>query len=109
MPLRAYMHPESFLVLRELNQYNARRIHRGHKERHVNYQHIVCLGLGLVGGSGIAFVLSWIVLGILKGNGRVFVERTWFRCLATCFYVGLTILLASAVGSVVQNTVRGSK
>jgi len=110
------------LVLCELGQYNAQRVLWGIEGHHVNYGQIVCLGLGLLVGSTSAFAISWTVLGRLKNNVRIVeeavvrnrmdkypVERNWFRCLATCFYVGLVILLASALGSIIQNTVKGSK
>lgn len=70
-------------------------------------RHIVCLGLGLLIGSSATFLASWIAMECLKGRAQLGVERIWFRSLAVCFYVGLTVLLASAVGSVVQNTVKG--
>ena len=112
----------SALVLCELSQYNTHRISWDPEEHLMNYRHIVYLGLGLLVGSTSAFAISWTVLGRLKNNVRIVeeavvrnrmdkypVERNWFRCLATCFYVGLVILLASALGSIIQNTVKGSK
>ena len=71
----------------------------------MNYGHMILLGLSLVVGSGVVLVTSWIVLECFKKSARVGVERTWFRCLATCFYVGLAILLAAAVGRIIQNIV----
>jgi hypothetical protein len=70
---------------------------------------IVCLGFILLVGSSLAFVVSWIVVGCFKNIARVGVERIWFRCLAVCFHVGLAVLLASALGVIVQNTVKGSR
>jgi hypothetical protein len=88
----------------------------------MNYRHIVYLGLGLLVGSTLAFVISWKALARINDNARIVeeavarnriekypVERNWFRCLTTCFYVGLVILLASALGSIIQNTAKGSK
>jgi hypothetical protein len=75
----------------------------------MNERHIVYLGLGLLISSSAAFLVTWRAVGRSKNTPRVGVERTWFRCLAVCFYVGLAVLLASAVGSVVQNTLKGIK
>ena len=73
----------------------------------MTYRHIVFLGLGLLWGSGIVFVVSWTVLGCFKNNTRILVERIWFRCLAVGIYIGLAVLLASALGSIVQDTLKG--
>lgn len=75
----------------------------------MSYGHIVRLGLTLVVGSGTAFLLSWIVLECFKGSARIGIERAWFRCLAAGFYVGLAILFACALGSLIQDTVKGIK
>jgi hypothetical protein len=70
-------------------------------------KHVVCLGLGLVAGSSLLFLASWFAIGFLKSSVHAGAIRMWLRCLVTCFYVGLVILLASALGSVVQITVKG--
>jgi hypothetical protein len=75
----------------------------------MDQRQIVCLGLGLLFGSSLAFVISWIVIGCFKNSLRVGVDRIWFRCLSLCFYIGLAVLFASALGSIVQNTVKGSR
>jgi hypothetical protein len=73
----------------------------------MNEKHVLCLGLGLVVGSSLAFVISWFAIARFKNPVQFSVERIWLRSLAVCFYVGLTILLATAVGSVVQITWKG--
>jgi hypothetical protein len=69
--------------------------------------HIIRLGVYLTLGSSLAFIISSIVIGFLKSSVYAGAIRMWLRCLVTCFYVGLVILLASALGSIVQNTVKG--
>jgi hypothetical protein len=72
-------------------------------------RHIICLGLGLVLGSGVMFVATWAVVGCgcLKDSVHAGVIRMWLRCLVVCFYVGLGILFAGALGSIVENTMKG--
>lgn len=71
-------------------------------------RHILRLGFALLIGASIAFPISWIVLGFVN-NPRIAVERTWFRCLAVCFYVGLAVLLATALGGIIERTLKGIK
>jgi len=70
---------------------------------------VVILGISLLIASSTIFLISWFVLGRAKQRSSLGAERIWLRCLATCFYVGLAILLASALGSVVQHAVKGSR
>jgi hypothetical protein len=73
----------------------------------MDQKYIICLGLGLLIGSSVVFVASWIIVGRLKHGVRPGVELMWFRCLAVCFYVGLAVLFVSAVGSVILATMKG--
>ena len=70
---------------------------------------IVCLGLGLVGSAGVVFVLTWVILAYVKQRTFVGVERIWFRCVSAALYVGLAIILSSAVASLIQSIVKTAK
>jgi hypothetical protein len=71
-------------------------------------RHMLHLGFALLIGASAAFVISWLLVSCLE-NPRAAVERTWFRCLAACFYAGLAVLLATALGSIIEHTVKGTK
>jgi len=70
--------------------------------------HMLHLGFVLLIGAGVAFPVSWVVLAFVE-NPRIAVERTWFRCLAVCFYVGLAVLLATVLGGIIEHTLKGIK
>jgi hypothetical protein len=71
---------------------------------------IVYLGLGLLFGAGLVFIISWNKISRMTPGERVGldrIERLWFRCLAACFCAGLAILMIGALGSVVQHVIGG--
>lgn len=71
---------------------------------------IVWLGLSLVGGAAFVFLITWVVLACGdQRKGIIGFDRIWLRWLSVCFYVGMAILLAIALGGIVQNTIRGSR
>jgi hypothetical protein len=76
---------------------------------HMETGQIVCLGLSLICGAGVVFVLTWIILAFVKPRTFVGVERTWFSCVSAAFYVGLAILLSSAIAPLVRDIVKAAK
>ena len=70
---------------------------------------IVCLGLSLIGGAGVVFVLTWVILACIKHRTFVGVERSWFHCISAAFYVGLAILLSTVIASLIEGIVKTAK
>jgi hypothetical protein len=75
----------------------------------MEFRQALYLGIGLTVAAGALFVLSWIILGYLKNRTFLGVEKAWFRCLSTMFYVGLTVLLSTAVASLVARVIKTTR
>ena len=75
----------------------------------MNSQRLVLLGLSLALVQAALLLLGWIVFFFTRPKSALGIERTLLRWLSVSVYVGLSILLTTAIGEIVQNTIRGSR